>query len=502
MRQRLVGLLDLGLLLNPAGGRAAPARERARCRRIDALDRVAGVLQLLQLLRVGLKVPLDLELRARLGHVLRIEHDVRVRPCHRAPENVIRHRHRALGALRAVRTHAPAQPSIAIVQGVLLVDQPAHVAKGHARAVLAEAPERHVGEMPVVVDRRAIEQAVRPQPVAAPHLGHRRAHVLHPTVGQRKDVRRVVGVVLHHAPIRAFQHHHVRPAPIPKLGHAHFLAHRVEPAVFHPRPLARDVPCPVQARAAAAVARLVILGPPVDPGPAVTANQLLLLREHPRQPRRMQPALPTQPARVAQIVARARPIPVNLVAMHRLALVGVVERVGVARHLHPTDAHGDLRVERIRAGIIGMALALGLIQPEVDRVRHVLAALLSVGRHPPVRARGHLIAANSLQRSADQVLHRRWDALGLHRPDQLGVQLISLRVVHLLVRVAAPGARLRLDFLDDLAVLGQRQRHVAIWRVHGVEFGVVVGHDRSRQTNVGSGASVYVLAAAVGAGMP
>ena len=72
VRQRLVGLLHLGLLLNAAGCRAASAAESPCCCRIDALDGLAGVGQHVHLLLGHLIVALYGKACARLRHVGRV----------------------------------------------------------------------------------------------------------------------------------------------------------------------------------------------------------------------------------------------------------------------------------------------------------------------------------------------------------------------------------------------------------------------------------------------
>ena len=72
VRQRLVGLLHLGLLLHAAGRCAASATESPCCCRIDTLDGLAGIGQHVQLLLVHLIVALYGKACARLRHVGRV----------------------------------------------------------------------------------------------------------------------------------------------------------------------------------------------------------------------------------------------------------------------------------------------------------------------------------------------------------------------------------------------------------------------------------------------
>ena len=76
-RQRLVGLLNLGLLLQARRRRALLALESCR-HAADALDGGAVVLQHLEMLVGQGVVALDLESGAWLSHALRIELDARV----------------------------------------------------------------------------------------------------------------------------------------------------------------------------------------------------------------------------------------------------------------------------------------------------------------------------------------------------------------------------------------------------------------------------------------
>ena len=395
-----------------------------------------------------------------------IQHDVGIQAAHGAAELVIFHRYRALGALHAVGTHSPAQARIAAVERVLLVEHVAHIAKRHARAFLAEAPERHIGEIAVCVGCRPVEQHVGPKPVAAAHAGHHHAAELHQSIGHRMHMGRVALVKLHHAPIAALEHHHIHPAAVPHFGRAHFLVRRVEPAVFGHRELSRHVKSPVQARAATTKLRVVVGAPPANARLPKAANQLLVLGEHARQAAGVHPALSAQPSRIAQVVLHAGPVPVDLVAVHWRALVGKAKRIIALDDLGPAQSHGNLRVEGLGARIVGLAVALCLVEFEADRVRHVLAARLPVGCHTPVGAVGFLIAADSLQGRANQVLHARGNAQLSLRFQQLRAQLVALGVVHFLVGNGAPLTRLVVDFVVDVAVLVDSQ--LAIWRVHGV----------------------------------
>ena len=136
----------------------------------------------------------------------------------------------------------------------MLVQHVADIAKRHARVFFPEAPERHIREVLVRIRCGAIKQYMRAQPVAAAHLGYHRAAVLHQVVGNGVHMCRVVFVVLHHPAIFGLEHHHIVPAAVPQLGHAHFLVERVEPAVFGHGPFARHIKRTVHTGAATAIA--------------------------------------------------------------------------------------------------------------------------------------------------------------------------------------------------------------------------------------------------------
>ena len=223
-----------------------------------------------------------------------------------------------------------------------------------------------------------------------------------------------------------------------------------------------------------------------------------MLREHAREPGRVQPAMPAQPARIAQILLGVE-IVVDLVAMHRRAAVLVVERIRVARHLHPAQARPDLRAESLAARLVGLAHALGLVELVVDRVGHVLAAQAAVGRHAPIRAGRRLIALDRPQRRPDLVFHGRRNSDLLHPAQEIAVELVAVRVIGLLVGPGPP-FRLQLDLphdvgvfvelhLDLFAVVGRRA--VVIVAVVLVIHRGVLGVCHMRQS--GASASWYVV---------
>ena len=147
--------------------------------------------------------------------------------------------------------------------------------------------------------------------------------------------------------------------------------------------------------------------------------------------------------------------------MDCVAAVGVLEWIGFACHLHPAQAHGNLRPECVAAGLVGFAVALGLFELEIQGIGHVLAAGLAVRRHAPVGTGLGLVALDGQQRRADHVLNGRWDAaLGLGA-QQVRVQLVAIRIVGLFVGGCTPDGLL-LDLVQVFLVFVQRQRRCAI----------------------------------------
>ena len=153
-----------------------------------------------------------------------------------------------------------------------------------------------------------------------------------------------------------------------------------------------------------------VLAPPARTIAPALGNQLLVLRERLGEPRRVQPARAAQVAGIAQVIACGK-VPGNLVAMNGGAAVGVLEGIALARHFHPANAHADLRTECARARDVGFGMALGLVQFAVQRIGHVLAAWLTVGRHAPVCAYRGLIALQRKHGGANAVILGRRNAL-------------------------------------------------------------------------------------------
>ena len=224
----------------------------------------------------------------------------------------------------------------------------------------------------------------------------------------------------------------------------------------------------------------------------------------------MQPFVPLEIPRVAEIPLLGRPVPAHLATAHDRAFIAVLSGVAHALHAHATEAHGGLGPEGIAAGIVGMGLALGLVQFDVERVCHILAARLAVGRDTPVRARGLLVARERAQCGPDAILNGRRNALLLHSVQQLGVQLLAVRIVHLLVRRDAPW-RLLVHLAQPFRVFVER--HLALTHaqiiIRGVErtlgFGRVhvhrAGVDQLSLQSVSSGSS-YSWRLLPGSGMP
>ena len=266
----------------------------------------------------------------------------------------IGHVHRAPGVLDSVCRHAPCGHSNAAVQAVLLEHHSPDVAIGHARAVLAEPEERDIREMVVCVGRRAIVQAVRPNPVAAAHARYRRLCGLACASGQGVVVRWVVLVVFDYAPVWRLEHDHIHPAAIPHLHQAQLLADGVVPAVLCHGPAARSIPATrlQPSRCATVHQAMAVLAPPARTIAPALGNQLFVLRERLGKPRRVQPAGAAQVAGIAQVIACGK-VPGNLVAMNGGAAVGVLEWIALARHLYPANAYASLRTECACASDVG-----------------------------------------------------------------------------------------------------------------------------------------------------
>ena len=409
--QRHLGLLKLGLLLDARRGRALLAHE-CRAHAADALHGAPAVVHQLELLLVQLKVALDLEARARLRHMARVQHNVGVGAGDHAAELGVRHVHGALGALGAHGGHAPAQLGDAPVQVVLREDHVPHQPVGHAGQILAVAEHGHVGEIPVRVRRRAVVQHVRPHPVGAAHLGQQLNLQLGSAGLHRGCVRHVGRVEFHHAAGAQLEHHGFHPAAIPDLGHADGVVLVVEPSVLLHRPGALTLDGRHQAGAVSTLQH--IAGKVGHPLLGAVDDDLLVLREKLRHALTLDPPAAKQPARIAQIGLTRLHVPPDFVAMNRSAGIGVLAAVGRARDLHPSDTHRHLWPEPLGQRPVGAAVALGLVQLVVQHVGHVLAGWIAIGRHAPVRARLGLIAAHRSDGRADDVLLGRRDAqLGL-----------------------------------------------------------------------------------------
>ena len=279
---------------------------------------------------------------------------MRVASASLAAQLLIGHVHRALCVLNAVCRHAPCGHSNAAVQAVLLEHHSPDVSIGHARAVFAEPEERDIREMVVGVGRRAIVQAVRPNPVAAAHARHRGLGRLACASGQGVVVRWVVLVVFDYAPVWRLEHDHIHPAAIPHFHQAQLLADGVVPAVLCHGPAARSIPATrlQSSRCATVKQAMPVLAPPARTVAPALGNQLLVLRERLGKTRRVQPARAAQVAGIAQVIACGK-VPGNLVAMNGGAAVGVLEGIALARHFHPANAHAGLRTECARASDVG-----------------------------------------------------------------------------------------------------------------------------------------------------
>ena len=224
----------------------------------------------------------------------------------------------------------------------------------------------------------------------------------------------------------------------------------------------------------------------------------------------MEPFVPLEIPRVAQVPLLGRPVPAHLATTHDRAFVAVLRGVAHALHAHAAKAHGRLGPEGIAAGVVGMGLALGLVELDVQGVGHILAARLAVGRDPPVCAGSLLVASERAQRGPDAILDGRRNALLLHGIQQFGVQLLAVGIVHFLVGRDAPG-RFLVHLAKPFRVFVERylalthaqiiipriQRTLRFGRVHVHRAGV----DQLSLQSVSSGSS-YSCRLLPGSGMP
>ena len=149
-------------------------------------------------------------------------------------------------------------------------------------------------------------------------------------------------------------------------------------------------------------------------------------------------ALTQQPARIGQIFLRAAHVPMDFIAVDIPAASLVLQRVAAARHLDPAQAHGRLRLERLAHGRVRLGKALGLVEPIVQRVRHILARGVAVRGHSPICPRLGLKPADRRDGRANHILFGRRHTSGLQPLEQFGAQLVAVCIVGLLVRCRAP----------------------------------------------------------------
>ena len=257
-----------------------------------------------------------------------------------------------------------------------------------------------------------VEKAVWPKPVASPHPRHDGVFDRGRAAHHRDVVHLVAGVVLDHAAVRRADHRHHHPAPVPQLGQHHRLVSAVVPAILGDRPCLTLIPSVAQtgghpARIRSSEDRV---GVPSVSVRCARADHIGLLREQHQQPAAVKPARAAQPAGIRQVGLGRPHIPMNLIAMHRLAAVWELERVALARDFDPADSNAHLRPEGFGARRISAARALGLVQPEIQGVGHILAADITIRGNAPIGTSDRLVSLQRTDGRADQVLDRRRDA--------------------------------------------------------------------------------------------
>ena len=135
-------------------------------------------------------------------------------------------------------------------------------------------------------------------------------------------------------------------------------------------------------------------------------DQFSLIRDHQRRQLAVHPLAADQVARIGQI-RLGFPIPPDLIAMHVAAAVRILERILLAGHFHPADTNLDLRRVSIATRRVGLGMALGLIQPVVQRISHVIVLLVAVGDDAPIGARLRLHTQYGINRWPNQRLNGR-----------------------------------------------------------------------------------------------
>ena len=400
-----------------------------------------------------MEVPLDLEHRARLGHGLGIQDDVCVNPGGLLAKLLVGHGHGADRPHGAGGRQAPADLAGGAVDVVLQVDHGLDHAVGRSRPVLEHVAEHHVREILVLVRRWAVVQLVRAHPEGHIHLGDDRLLGLGRASGQGCDVHLVLHVDLDHTAVGQLHDPYLHPAPVPDLEQAHAAVLGVAPLLFLDRPVLLVVVAGGVVRRHTAVGRDLVL---ISPAAVPTHDEFGLAGAHQRNQRGIRPAPAHQVARLGQHGVLVQHVPPDFVAVHHVGAVLELEWILLAGDLDPADTYRGLGQECVRARLVGLGMALGLVQLEVQRRGHVVAVLVAVGRDAPVCALAGLVAGHGNDGGTDQRFDGRRHAELLHALEDYAVKLVAVDVVHPLVGLRAPGG-LVADLVEPGGVERQAQ---------------------------------------------
>lgn len=109
----------------------------------------------------------------------------------------------------------------------------------------------------------------------------------------------------------------------------------------------------------------------------------------------------------------------DFIAVDVVAAGLVLERIAAARHLDPAQAHGRLGLECLAHGRVRLGKALGLVEPVVQRVGHILARRVAVRRNAPVCTRFGFKPADRCDSWSNHVLLGRRHTGGLQALQEL-----------------------------------------------------------------------------------
>jgi len=177
--------------------------------------------------------------------------------------------------------------------------------------------------------------------------------------------------------------------------------------------------------------------------------------------------------------------------MNVLATIGILERILLAGHFDPANTNLYLAGVGIRAGRVCLRMALGLIQPVVQRISHIVRLLVAVGDNAPIGARLGFHAEHGINGRPDQRFNSRRQAALLGLAHHIRVELITVVVVTLAVGLHAP-IRLILTFLHPLREGQQIQTTAIVFAFHLFLGMVFVFLDCHRGVQWLHGASPYV----------